>query len=129
MKNTGSNRRLQLNELEELRNEAYESARIYKARTKAYHDKFINQKMFEPNQKVWLYNSRMHLFPGKLRSHWDGPYIVTQVFPHGVVELQDPKQGNIFKVNGQHLKPYMDGIKDGELVEAVDLMEPIDEPP
>ena len=54
---------------------------------------------------------------------------MTQVFPHGAIELQDLKQGNIFKVNGQCLKPYMDGIKDGELVEAVDLMELVYEPP
>ena len=68
LKTAGSNRKLQLSELEELRNEAYESSKIYKARTKAYHDKFINQKMFKPDQKVWLYNSRLRLFPGKLHS-------------------------------------------------------------
>ena len=62
MKNA-SNRRLQLNELKELRNEAYESSQIYKARTKAYHDKYISRKMFESNQKMWLYNSRLRLFP------------------------------------------------------------------
>ncbi|XP_073106151.1 transposon Ty3-I Gag-Pol polyprotein isoform X1 [Elaeis guineensis] len=110
MKNAGSNRRLQLNELEELRNEAYESVKIYKARTKAYHDKFIARKTFEPNQKVWLFNSRLRLFPGKLHSRWDGPFIVTQVFPHGAIELKNPKQGNTFKVNGQRLKPYIDGM-------------------
>ena len=54
---------------------------------------------------------------------------MTQVFPHGAVELKDPKRGNIFKVNGQRLKPYIDGIKDGELIETVDLVEPIFEPP
>ena len=91
MKTTGSNRRLQLNELEELCNEAYESAKIYKVRTKAYHDKFIARKIFEPNQKVWLFNSRLYLFFEKLRSRWDGPFIVTQVFFHGAVELRDPK--------------------------------------
>ena len=125
MKNTGSNRRLQLNELEELHNEAYESVKIYKARTKAYHDKFIARKMFEPNQKVWLFNSRLRLFPEKLRSRWDGPFIVTQVFPHGAIELKNPKQENTFKVNDQRLKPYIDGISDGELIESVDLVDPI----
>ena len=124
MKNAGSNRRLRLNELEELCNEAYESVKIYKARTKAYHDKFITRKTFEPNKKVWLFNSRLRLFPGKLRSRWDGPFIVTQVFPHGAIELKNPKQGNTFKVNGQRLKPYIDGISDGELIESVDLVDP-----
>ena len=62
MKNARSKRRLQLNELEELHNEAYESAKIYKARIKAYHDKFIARKTFKPNQMVWLFNSRLRLF-------------------------------------------------------------------
>jgi hypothetical protein len=57
---------LQLNELEEIQNEAYENARIYKERMKIFHDKNILHKTFEPSQKVLLYNSRLHLFPGKL---------------------------------------------------------------
>ena len=64
-----SNRRLQISELEELRNDAYESSRIYKAKTKAFHDSHINRKSFEPGQKVWLFNSRLKLFSCKLRSH------------------------------------------------------------
>jgi hypothetical protein len=57
--------KLQLNELEEIRNEAYENSRIYKERMKVFHDKNIFRKSFEPLQKVLLYNSRLHLFPGK----------------------------------------------------------------
>ena len=57
-----------MNKLEELRNEAYESSLIHKARTKAYHDKYISQKIFEPNQKVWLYNLGLQLFFEKLCS-------------------------------------------------------------
>ncbi|XP_059663428.1 uncharacterized protein LOC132309092 [Cornus florida] len=76
MSQAGAKRRLQLSELEELRNDAYESARIYKARTKACHDKHIVRKSFKPGNKVWLFNSKLKLFPGKLRSRWDGPYQV-----------------------------------------------------
>ena len=90
MKNASSNRRLQINELEELRNDAYESSQIYKARTKVFHDKYISRKSFELNQKVWLFNFRLHLFLDKLRSRWDGPFIVTQIFPHGVIKIYDP---------------------------------------
>ena len=100
MAEAGSNRKLQLNELEELRNDAYDSSKVYKAKTKAFHDKHISRKTFEPNQKAWLFNSRLRLFPGKLRSRWNGPYIVTQVFPHGAIEIQNPKNGETFKVNG-----------------------------
>ena len=91
IKNMGSNRKFQLNTLEELCNEVYESSRIYKARIKAYHDKYTSRKIFEPNQKVWLFDSRLRLFPQKLCSYWNGPFIVTQVFPHGAIEIKNPK--------------------------------------
>ncbi|CAL9018983.1 unnamed protein product, partial [Prunus brigantina] len=68
MKAAGEKRRLQLNELEELRHEAYENAKLYKEKTKQYHDKKILRKTFEKGQKVLLFNSRLKLFPGKLRS-------------------------------------------------------------
>ncbi|XP_059446520.1 uncharacterized protein LOC132178076 [Corylus avellana] len=91
MQAAGPHRKLQLTELEELRRDAYDSACLYKERTKAFHDKHILPKQFVRDQKVWLFNSRLRLFPGKLRSRWDGPFIVTSVSPHGAVELQDPK--------------------------------------
>ena len=81
---------------------------ILKARTKAYHDNVISRKTFEIGQKVLLYNSRLHLFPGKLRSKWTGPFIVKYVFPYGAVEIENPKNGNVFKVNGQRLKPFLE---------------------
>lgn len=57
-----------MNELEEIQNDACDKSRIYKARTKIFHDKFILRKTFEPSQKVLLYRSRLHLFLGKLKS-------------------------------------------------------------
>jgi len=67
MKQAGSNCRFQLNELDKLRNKAYENANIYKVKTKAFHAKMICRKSFQPNQKVWLFNSKLKLFMGKLR--------------------------------------------------------------
>ena len=64
--------------------------------------------MFEPGQQVMLFNSRLKLFPGKLKSKWSGPFIVVQVFPYGRVEIMHPKKGQ-FKVNTQRLKPYFRG--------------------
>ena len=104
----GMYRKLQLNELEEIRNDAYESAKVYKDRMKVFHDKNILRKSFAVGQKVLLYNSRLHLFPGKLRSRWSGPYLVRTVYPHGAVEVENPKNGDVFKVNGQRLKPFLD---------------------
>ena len=93
-------RKLQLNELEEIWHDAYENSRISKERMKVFHDKQILRKSFEPSQKVLLYNSRLHLFPEKLRSRWTGPFIVKNVFPHGAIENKNPNNDNIFKVNG-----------------------------
>ena len=55
-----------------------------------------------------LYNSRLHVFPGKFKSRWTGPYVVKQVYPHGAINVEDPKDGNMFKVNEQRLKPFLE---------------------
>ena len=116
----GVHRKLQLNELEEIRNEAYENARMYKAKTKAFHDKMIRTKTFTVGQKVLLFNSRLRLFPGKLRSKWIGPFVVTNVFPHGAVQIKSSRTQQEFKVNGHRLKPYYEMFEE-HVVEEVPL--------
>ena len=102
----GQNRKLQISELEEWREKAYHNARIYKERTKRWHDKRIKQKEFHPGDKVLMFNSRVKLFGhGKLRSKWEGPFLVIDAATHGAVTLQDDS-GNVFKVNGHHLKVF-----------------------
>jgi len=103
----GELRRLQISELEEIRNEAYENARITKSRTKFFHDQLITRKNFAPGDKVLLYNSRLHIFAGKLNTRCSGPFIVRTIFPHGAVIIVDPKNNAEFKVNGQRLKPSL----------------------
>ncbi|XP_074276925.1 uncharacterized protein LOC141600582 [Silene latifolia] len=113
LKSAGEKRLLDLNELEEFRLEAYESSRLYKERTKRFHDKAIIRREFKEGELVLLFNSRFKLFAGKLKSKWSGPFTVVRVFPHGVVEVYDGDQS--FKVNGQRLKHYIAGtpiIKD-----------------
>nr|XP_028954741.1 uncharacterized protein LOC103427080 [Malus domestica] len=122
-KDAGVARKPQLNELEELRNEAYENAKIYKERTKLYHDKAIMRKEFHQGMKVLLYDSRLRLFPGKLKSRWVGPFKVVQTFPHGAVEIESMKNGTSFKVNGQRLKPYLDNVEDELMYQVVDFLE------
>ena len=80
---------------------------IYKEKTKAFHDQHIRRQSFQVNNKVWLYNSLLKLFPGKLRSRWDGPYVVLELFDGGVVLISDIKTGQQFKVNGHRLKLYL----------------------
>ncbi|CAM9000219.1 unnamed protein product [Rhodiola kirilowii] len=121
--NAGIERKLQLNELEELRLEAYESQSDYKARAKMYHDKYILRRSYELGQKVLLFSSRLRLMPGKLRSRWTGPYIVVKVYNHGALELRGPEGGESFKVNGQRVKPYYDGFE--ATTEDVELAEPV----
>ena len=104
----GKERKLQLCELEELRNEAYECASTYKDKMKAVHDAKLKKKVFEVGQKVWLYNSRLKFFPGKLKSKWMGPYVITRVGKFGEIEVEDPKDGVKQMVNGHRLKPYLD---------------------
>ena len=115
-------RKLQLNELEEIWRDAYENSRISKERMKVFHDKQILRKYFEPSQKVLLYNSRLHSFPGKLRFRWTRPFIVKNIFPHGAIEIENPKNGNIFKVNGQCFKPFLENFSQEE---SVNLEDPI----
>ncbi|XP_038978496.1 uncharacterized protein LOC120108837 [Phoenix dactylifera] len=124
MDESGEHRKLQLQELEEIRNDAYESARIYKEKTKAFHDKMISRKEFKVGQKVLLYHSRLRLFPGKLRSRWIGPFVVTNIFPHGAVEIQSLTTSKVFKVNGHRLKTFFEGSQ-VENVAELDLEDPI----
>ena len=100
-------RLLQLQELQELRPDAYENVEIYKEKTKAFHDRNIRRQTFHVNEKVWLYNSCLKLFPSKLRSRWDGPYMVVESFENGSLLISDPKSEKQFKVNGHRLKAYL----------------------
>jgi hypothetical protein len=103
-----SQRKLQLNELEELGIDAYDCIRLYMAQMKKAHDHNILRRSFELDQKVLLYNSHLHLFPGKLKYQWTSPFIIWSVFSHGAIEIEEPKNGNSFMVNGQRIKPFLE---------------------
>ncbi|CAM8983484.1 unnamed protein product [Rhodiola kirilowii] len=105
MKTAGEKRILQLHELDEIRLDSYENARIYKERTKKWHDKRIVRREFSEGERVLLYNSRLRLFPGKLRTKWSGPYTVDRAHPDGHVEIS-VEGGKTMVVNGQRLKNY-----------------------
>ncbi|RZB76373.1 Kiwellin [Glycine soja] len=104
---SGEKRNLQLLELEEMRLNAYESSKLYKQKLKAYHDKKLLKKNFQPGQRVLLFNSRIKLFPGKLKYKWSVPFTIKEVKPHGAMELMDPNSDTperSWVVNGQRLK-------------------------
>jgi transposase InsO family protein len=112
----GEKRILDLHELEEMRLQAYENAEIYKERTKRVHDERIMRRDFKEGDLVLLFNSRLRIFPGKLKSRWSGPFVVKKVYPFGVVDIAG-KDEKDFKVNGQRLKGYVADQHHGERIE------------
>ncbi|GJR93022.1 reverse transcriptase domain-containing protein [Tanacetum coccineum] len=97
-----------VHELDELRLPAYENSKLYKARTKAYHDKKLRvRKEFKARDKVIMYNSKYKFKALKLRPKWCGPFIVKHGYPSGYVELYDKHVGS-FMVNGHRVKLYHD---------------------
>ncbi|KAK4403961.1 hypothetical protein Sango_0764700 [Sesamum angolense] len=66
MDEAGGQRKLELQELEEIRNDAYENSKIYKEKAKAFHDRIISRKEFNIGQKVLLFHFKLKLFPDLL---------------------------------------------------------------
>nr|GEU62532.1 reverse transcriptase domain-containing protein [Tanacetum cinerariifolium] len=108
LKTTGDHQKLQLNELNELRDQAYKNSLIYKGKTKKLHDSKIKNRIFNVGDRVLLFTSRLKIFLGKLKTRWSGPFTITKVFPYGTVELSQPDGPN-FKVNGHCVKHYFGG--------------------
>ncbi|GJR39432.1 reverse transcriptase domain-containing protein [Tanacetum coccineum] len=108
LKTAGDHRKLRLNELNELHDQAYENSLIYKERTKKLHDSKIKNRIFNVGDQVLLFNSRLKIFSGKLKTRWSGPFTITKVFPYGTIELSQP-DGLNFKVNGHRVKHYFGG--------------------
>nr|GEV61615.1 reverse transcriptase domain-containing protein [Tanacetum cinerariifolium] len=105
LKTVGDHRKIQINELNELHDQAYENSLIYKEKTKRLHDSKIKNRVFNIGDRVLLFNSRLKIFSGKLKSRWYSPFTISQVYPYGTIELSQPNGPN-FKVNGHRLKHY-----------------------
>nr|CAN66653.1 hypothetical protein VITISV_014606 [Vitis vinifera] len=118
----GAKRCLDLNEMEELRNDAYINSEVAKQTMKKWHDKLISNKEFQKGQRVLLYDTRLYIFPGKLKSRWIGLFIIHQVYVNGVVELLNSNGKDTFRVNGYRLKPFMEPFKPEN--EEINLLEP-----
>ncbi|RVW22835.1 hypothetical protein CK203_103785 [Vitis vinifera] len=115
----GMKRFLDLNDMEELRNDAYINSNIAKQRLKRWHDRLISRKQFQNGQRVLLYDSKLHIFLGKLKSRWIGPFTIHEVYSNGVVKLLSSTE--TFKVNGQRLKPFLEPFsKDNEEINLLE---------
>nr|GEU48452.1 reverse transcriptase domain-containing protein [Tanacetum cinerariifolium] len=108
LKTAGDHQKVQLNELNELRDQAYENSLIYKEKTKKLHDSRIKNRVFNVDDRVLLFNSRLKIFLGKLKTRWTGPFTAAHVFPYGTIKLSQPDGPN-FKVNGHRVKHYFGG--------------------
>nr|GEX40758.1 reverse transcriptase domain-containing protein [Tanacetum cinerariifolium] len=108
LKTAGDHHKLQLNELSELRDLAYENSMIYKEMTKKLHDSKIKNRIFNVGDQVLLFNSRLKIFSGKLKTRWSGIFTITRVFPYSTIELSRPNGLN-FKVTGHRVKHYFGG--------------------
>nr|GEU64138.1 reverse transcriptase domain-containing protein [Tanacetum cinerariifolium] len=104
----GDHRKVQLNELNELHDHAYKNSLIYKEKTKRIHDSKIKNRVFNVGDRVLLFNSRLKIFSGKLKTRWSGPFTIVKVFPYGTVKISQANGSN-FKVNGHRVKHYSGG--------------------
>ncbi|GJR43679.1 reverse transcriptase domain-containing protein [Tanacetum coccineum] len=87
LKTAGDHRKVQMNELNELRDQAYENSIIYQEKTKKIHDSKIKNRIFNVGDRVLLFNYPLEIFLGKLKTRWTGPFTAAQVFPYGTVKL------------------------------------------
>nr|GEZ43469.1 reverse transcriptase domain-containing protein [Tanacetum cinerariifolium] len=87
---------------------AYENSLIYTERTKKLHDEKIKNRIFNVGDQVLLFNSRLKIFSGKLKSRWSGPFTISEIYPYGTAKLIHPDGCN-FKVNFHCLKHYHRG--------------------
>nr|GEZ57730.1 reverse transcriptase domain-containing protein [Tanacetum cinerariifolium] len=108
LKTAGDHRKVQINELNELRDQAYENYLIYKEKTKKINYAKIKNREFHVGDRVLLFNSRLKIFLGKLKSCWFGPFTFAESFSYDIVELSQPDGPN-FKVNGHRIKHYYGG--------------------
>ena len=82
----------------------------------------ITTKNFSKGDQVLLYDSNLHLFRGKLKSWWTGPFMVQQAHPNGLVDLLNLNDNRVIKVNGQRVKPYV--VQQSAVKEEILLLDP-----
>ncbi|XP_070050874.1 uncharacterized protein [Nicotiana tomentosiformis] len=107
-----------LNKLDEFWYRAYTSSSLYKQKMKYLHDKYIWNKEFKVCDLVLLFNSRLRMFPGKLKPKWSGPFAIVGVTPFGALDLKN-KNSEVFRANGHRVKHYFGRVGDGQVVAVI----------
>ncbi|XP_059281152.1 uncharacterized protein LOC132034816 [Lycium ferocissimum] len=111
----------QMNKMDEFRYHAHESAALYKEKMKHYHDVKLLKRDFQPGDSVLLFNSRLKLFPSKLKSKWSGPFTLVSISPNGSMELKSDNRTRTFMVNGHRVKHYHWMVDGDKIVNAHQL--------
>jgi hypothetical protein len=120
----GKKRFLDLNSLDEWRNEAYENARLFKEKVKQWHDRRILKREFHIGEKVLFYKSCLRFFAGKLLLKWEGPFIIEEVYSSGAIKIASLKDNTTQVVNGQRHKHYISGDSYNEDVDVIQMVTP-----
>nr|XP_009792031.1 PREDICTED: uncharacterized protein LOC104239173 [Nicotiana sylvestris] len=107
-----------LNELDKFRYHTYASSSLYKEKMKYLHDKYIWKKEFKMGDLVLLFNSRLRMFPGKLKYKWSGPFEIVGVTTFGALDLKN-KNNEVFRFNGHRVKHYLGNVGDGHIVVVI----------
>ena len=90
---------------------------------KELHDWHIIRKSFHEGQNVLLCDSRLYLFPGKLKSGRIGPFVIRSISAFRAIEIENLESGQRLTVNGHRLKPYQSIVEENEGIE--DLADPL----
>nr|CAN64984.1 hypothetical protein VITISV_037987 [Vitis vinifera] len=117
----GEKRFLDLNEMEELRNDAYINYKVAKQRMKKWHDQLISNKELRKGQRVLLYDSRLHIFPGKLKSRWIGPFTIHHsptFLSSKQSEIEESSLESMAKMSGQGIRTHHRRVTDHGLWQA-----------
>nr|GEZ05615.1 reverse transcriptase domain-containing protein [Tanacetum cinerariifolium] len=78
----------------ELEHKAYKNSLIYKEQTKKLHDDKIKNCIFNVDDQVLLFNSRLKIFSGKLKSRWSGPFTISEIYPYGTAKLKKDQEND-----------------------------------
>ena len=80
---------------------------MFKEKVKRWHDKRIQKREFNVGDYVFLYNSRLRIFAGKLLSKWEGPYVIEEVYCSGAIKINNFEGTNPKVVNCQRMNQYI----------------------
>lgn len=99
---------------------------IFKKIIKIWHNRHIPCCIFRSFDKVLLNDSQLNLFLEKLNSRWTKLFIVKTIYPHDIIDIENPKNGHMFKVNENHLNHYLKFLE--HIEESQDLVDRMTSP-